>query len=936
MIHILIDTCIWKKLVSSYEISPNLLKLDYWISNNFLVLLCPDTLKREWEKHREIEKGKVAKALENHKKTITLLLGQDEDFIKKADEKNALDKLKSQIAIIDKLLFEKAIFIEESSDVLLLSRKNQKAGKAPFINKKDSLDDATIFFSAIKYVNSINETTLYFVSENHTDFGFQRNSKWEIHPDLLDEFPKRNVIYFTDIHQLVNSLHELGLPQINELSKSVDKIPDSFGHPTVNKNDNILDQVYYFLKERFSHFQVLPPFIWANKYPFKSTNRAYFEYSLFYLYTDNVELFELFDSLEIINYTQIEFKKKDKIAGVVNPDEKIRSVLKHLNNNLIFNISLNGERKVKQIRYFEESVMEPDSYHDNLQFDKIIESFSQSTNEDKDLPGLAYLTYEMGDYNKSAKLYLELLKKEPSKPNENLEKVLFAYNLSKLEPLVRYHYFDKPDYDLADKLKVIKGEFEANKYNFPNDKKFTSWFKNSDYLVELQSDILSDINRLRDFHFNLSRGGRGSNSFIWNIYVNHAMLISYIKGNRLIYSSYFDFNVTNEAFTEAVIMSYSIHESMYSRLETFDDWITKILILYSRPDWIIKYCNRYSVYTIKYTNNSLDNGGFIHLVRNFFNSADTLINKNEFAIGIRFTDIYRKILGNILTLSSYLTLTESQIKEISHMLVEFLNKSIPINYPLEIRYVSNFINDKGDLFDNEVLQGFLNLVFKYSKFHDERFLESLSKIINKREGKVEIRPEMFSVIKSFFEEKCPICDHSHDSSLLVDFFLIASNIDTKEKLKYLITDKLNEKFEWRLYYNASIFDVIEFNEVFFHKMKSIRKPKTDTPLFFGHYSMDEKNRDPFLGALINLSFKYKIDTSNALHHLKGYDPYYDWLIDMDEFDYTLFNPRWICEYPTTYYFQKISQMSIIKKIVRQYLETHNDVLLTTHYLNIFE
>jgi len=936
MIYLLIDTCIWKKLVSTYEISPSLLQIEDWVNNGHVNLLCPEILKLEWRKHRELGFDSIRKSIERQKKSIALLADSNKVLLDKINEQNATNKLNAQVEIIDKL-FENSTFIPESDNVMALTVKQQKAGKAPFIKKKDSRDDASIIFCSLEFIQTNKIGVLYFTSENFTDFGISRNGEYQIHPDLLDDFNECNIIYFTEINSLIAELKSKGLPTKAEPKKQEAKSVDFFLSPEVNKNQNIIDQIYHFLKERFSVFQTLPHSIWANKYPFKSSKKAYFEYDLFCLFTDNRELFTFFESLNIIENNKIEFTNRQIVEGVINCMEKTHFILSSLNDNLVFDIELQGENKRKDIRYFKpQNLNSPDNYLINLQLDKALQSLTAISENDELKEEIAFLNYELGNYNQSARLYLKLLEKEDESNGSNSKIFLYQYNLSKLEPFVKYRYSEeKPDALLVENLKTVRNKFESDSTVFYNDPKLTKWLKEGYFLRDRQETLLGDIVRLRDFFYMLQNGGRGSNSIIWSIYVTHALFLSFLNDNRIVNEFGFETAHLNEIFTESIIMSYGIHHSMYSKLETFDDWIIKALILYSKPDSIIKYCNRYSVKSIKYQHNSLADDGFMSLTRNFFNSNEYVIKYLESTPNYYLTDKFRRIFGNLLTLASFLELSENNDREFASLLYNFFIKPSTINYRFEVKSVNRFIIKKGKIIGKGIVENYFNLIFSSSYFHDEDFLYSFMVYCDNEKDGIELTPEALNIIYTFFDDNCPLCNHKHELSMLSYFYRIAKNPDAKDSIKTKIVEKLTQKFDWRLYYQSAIYDILDTNNDFFNQLINIQKPKVPQSFLGGQYSKDEKNRDHRLNAIINICFKYNIKMSNEnFSHLKGFDFYYDWLIDMENFDYTNFNPRWVSEHPTKYYFERIAQVEIVRQKIYDYLNKIEDPLLTKHYLEI--
>ena len=67
MIHLLIDTCSLKQLISKSEINPDLLQLQKWVNNSMVQILCPDILMTEWIEHR----GKESKGIDHRVRKIS-------------------------------------------------------------------------------------------------------------------------------------------------------------------------------------------------------------------------------------------------------------------------------------------------------------------------------------------------------------------------------------------------------------------------------------------------------------------------------------------------------------------------------------------------------------------------------------------------------------------------------------------------------------------------------------------------------------------------------------------------------------------------------------------------------------------------------------------------------------------------------------------------
>src|SRR5690606_580643 len=112
---------------------------------------------------------------------------------------------------------------------------------------------------------------------------------------------------------------------------------DKFAEIKVDRNLHILDQVHTYLHKRFQYINVLPHRFWALSYPFKAGKSAYFEFDHFYLFTDNKQLFELFEAFTLKDGRMIEITNPEFFQGVSEIEEKLLFILRVFNQNLVFN-----------------------------------------------------------------------------------------------------------------------------------------------------------------------------------------------------------------------------------------------------------------------------------------------------------------------------------------------------------------------------------------------------------------------------------------------------------------------------------------------------------------------------------------------------------------------------------------------------------------------
>ena len=83
---------------------------------------------------------------------------------------------------------------------------------------------------------------------------------------------------------------------------------------------------------------------------------------------------------------------------------------------------------------------------------------------------------------------------------------------------------------------------------------------------------------------------------------------------------------------------------------------------------------------------------------------------------------------------------------------------------------------------------------------------------------------------------------------------------------------------------------------------------------------------------MNLVFKTKATLpKDFINNYKGLSPYYDWLLDIEHFDYKKFNPLWIIQYATSHYLQAIFSIEAVRVAVRKHLRVNPQPTLAYYY-----
>jgi len=74
---------------------------------------------------------------------------------------------------------------------------------------------------------------------------------------------------------------------------------------------------------------------------------------------------------------------------------------------------------------------------------------------------------------------------------------------------------------------------------------------------------------------------------------------------------------------------------------------------------------------------------------------------------------------------------------------------------------------------------------------------------------------------------------------------------------------------------------------------------------------------------------------NTLQKLKNINGYYKWLLGLEEFDYSEFDPNWITLYKTRFFFNHMSKSKKLHKYLKDYLKKNQNSKIADVFFKIF-
>lgn len=929
MLNVLIDTCVWRILVSKKEISEKLILLKRLTSSKEINLLVPLVLKEEWEKHRNIELTSAEKTVVQHEKTFKDLYGLQ---MSKSQKTTAVDSIRSQVHIIDEL-FILGTLINEESSTLIKAAQNSKAKKAPFRTKSDSMKDAILIFSALDYLSEKETNELIFVSDNYTDFAVEIDGQYQLHPDILGHYLNVNVTYFKSLNEFIDFLKvETG---IGSQSHDVESIQTSQSNIfNIDTSSDIIEQLDKYVLNRYSEISFYPLLFLKKDVPFKLKNNQWTHYSLFTLQTGNKDIITFFRNLNISENTISLYDPSSAIFSTQD-EMKLKNVLRILNSNLIFYLADN-ERKYKiDIRFqnYKHCDCSRCNYNRFLLGKALPQLKINSGDDERTLLKKAFVNYQFGNYITAVEI-IEVLAARAKSSNRLTTYFIAKFNLTKLKIFIENNYWgkDRPN-DLLVRLGSINlaDDYKIARSNENGD--FIEWLYKNSFYNESFTKLQLLCNEIRHHYQLQTEGGFTSNNEIWSLINEFAEIESFLNQNFIIYDSFQEFNNLFEIFLESVIASHAIPESQGSKLSYLDDYILKKIAHYASANFLQEVMRRYNLQSLKYNATSPEPETFLTVSYNFLeNYQSTMLQIEEFDVNSRkiFLLKYNRIFSNIVFLFTALEFDNSTRIRFSEKLLDYLCQENVVKDD-GLNYVRGFFWKNYKILTDALKLRFIKMILENKKYYDEYSFKLGSVILSSRIDK--------SIPNEYFNDIVNICFNGliPKSSLhSIVYFYDTSNSDQKATIRNLVEDKIDQNFDYDLYYFAVIYDVLSDHVLHFEKFYEQSFPEKNVTSFRTAFIDKNVKRFNRLNTFINVALKLNLDfKSRIFEPIKAFDPYYEWLCDLNDFDYSQFNPFWVAEYRTSYYDEHFKSSDKLRESLASYLKATRNSIVQESYFEIY-
>lgn len=928
MKHLLIDTCSLRHLIDRNFYSQYIIQLNNLINQGELSLIVHNNIFEEWEKHKIKWKRDIERKL-----NFTNQNSLDSENLP-IIYNNPKQHLEEQISSIEEIL-KKGIIIDTPEGIKNESFERLKKKMAPFHNKANSINDWEIIGSAAIYCTNYNIQTLFFISNNHTDFGHESGENKKLHSSLSNRFKKLNIIYFKDITDFFNEIESYNFSIQPILSYKI--LPNSKFSFDSSLSSNVLDGLDRIFNYTYKELGYIPLSILRNLYPFSTSKKSKVYSNLFKLSNVNYELVNFFKNVKTQKNGKIIFKEPLQIKGIKDYEKKTRESLRNLRRNIIYYLDEHTSREEVEINYY--SNIKCDCYkcnYERFNFYKALEKLEKCTsNDNKEKLKMAYYHYKLGNLTSAISLYKEIL---PSAiQNKEFFIYLIAnYNLKNIAPLLKYFF---RNYSLTEKLSDELNEIDlyeiALQVKGHIDYNFAEYLVNESYF-NLAFQKITELSKEIIEHYNLQlRGGRSHNNKVWSLINEYAKLQQFIKENYIICDEYDQFTKLFDSTLEGILASYSLDPDQGGRICSIDNyWITNI-IFHSKKNSIKQHIYRYRIDNLKLSENQEGAKHLLNIATNLFK------HNNEKEISQKTDEnndfLHRELntyFDNFITLCSFLELDSSTLNKLFIKVLNLIKKENILAWH-NFESIIFFIQRKKRLISHKVLFDYFNYFLTNKKNHSATYLIKLIECFEKN-SLIEISDKQFILLINMSLSKCNQCGSNHGVDVLVTLYDKINN-EKKEIIKKEITDSLKQKFSFDVFYHATIFDIIEFDNKILQKHLDEFQPVIENySSFKALFGEQEDLFLPRLNELLNLTFKFDIQINpSTLQKLKKINGYYNWLLGLEEFDYLEFDPNWITLYKTRYFFNHMSKSKKLHKYLKDYLKIKKNSKITDVFFKIY-
>lgn len=681
------------------------------------------------------------------------------------------------------------------------------------------------------------------------------------------------------------------------------------------------------LIDNFEGLSVLPGHILSKLPPFsKSTkSQSLFNDMNYTLYTDNRALFDFFKDVRLDNESY--FKISD---GSVLPQESMRQILSFLEYNFIHHIApirdRGGDERVCIHKLFHHKGCDCERCSlKKLRWSTAVAKVKAPLDESNINNWLrrGIVLLEFGKIREAFELYKRLAD-ESLLAKHYVAYIVSKFHLVSCSFLIRNAYHVDNSDAMLDEVSRIDLQLEIDRIaERPEVKseviKVLKWLVSSSYYLSIYVEMdlrFRDAIKARDGD---RRGGVVSTNHYQKVSATSSEVTVFVEGNAFHISYFNGLSLFVLKVIETGLIQCCLKNPMSARISDVHPYFLHLCFTYCEAEKINELFNKYKIDRLSFGEDEDDpDGKLLVYVSDLLSSLDGCADfiRSEYEAGNAAPK--RKLNSHLriaMVLASVADLAEVQVNDLVLKFASIANRDIVeagtmgqlkdiLNRRKHVLKPSTFMACYLVLLDSKEFDRMLltqELPFYLKEAHPD-FVDNESKTND--------------AVRKRIQELTNVNDFR---VYILLFYCQVAPDDIKAEIGGKVEDLLANNFDTQVFYLAAYHGVIVC-DTFFGKLiervprKEMAKKARNSMLGYEDFRNDDLDR------VITLAYKFGLDLMRPeIQALAEGIDYYEWLLNLDGFDYTKFDPYWLLYEPNLIFINKLKKYKKIKLAVKKYI-----------------
>jgi len=738
-------------------------------------------------------------------------------------------------------------------------------------------------------------------------------------PKLRIYVPSSNIINEENFEKFLKEIESSKHEQIRKNNDSLISEADFTDIEKEIDGMHIIDQAFLVIN-KFNGINVFPTSL-IPKLPFLTKTKYGARLDGFSLTTNHSEFFDLIKNITLVDKKLVYSKGKNLVD---KQELKLKTIVNFLKANYIRHLQWGGRKYRKRICVHDICIYNNCNCarcnFDDLNFKKsksqIISGLTDNNLSLFEQLRNAYAAYLLGDLKTAAQIFNKIY--DISYREENLViSSICKYNLKKLKRLVENNYFQDDREQIIESIKFddLSNDEVFIKRKAPYFLDVFYWLRDDKFYSTATWKMDGFVEESKKIHFYDKHGTSYSHEKTESIIASFIRFYSFLEYNFIIFDYFADYNRLATKFLECVLALSNIVNPESSRYEKFSLVVIKMWLFYVPMDKAKNLMHIYNITKITPSSNDELITTFEELSSNLLKSANLINNSKSHSY---FISKVKRIISNFFLICSRLDSSKEGINRVISKMFEAIKKIEHVNF-VPFEGISQLLKHRDDI-SKENISTIIDICLKYENRSGSYFSLAVKDFVENSNSD-EIKDFVFKCLNvSNIDKETKSLDEKKIESIAYAI----SSLDEKYRklIKRLLLSSLQENFSPRLYYIVTVFDLIDFEPLLFSKFVDSVPDHSKEPhagSLFGAYENYRFNQ------VVNITFKYNLPITNEVKNLidkssEKYKDYYKWLLDIDNYEYSKFQPIWILKHNTKFYIERFKKSDKLKKEIKKSLK----------------